>query len=397
MPSARYLLYITFWAVGLSACQPDTGSPSLNEGQAFIDSLQLEYAPDKRVAIWEINLVESPQGWVLKGKTNLPKAQQQLQQWLAQNNITWLDSIQLLPQPELGEQTFGIVTLSACNIRSQAKHSAELATQSTLGTLLKIWEKNGDWYRVQTPDGYLGWLDAGGLQLIDQSDWDNYTQSERVVFLPHFGFSYTTASTSSQPVSDLLAGNILVRTGTAGDFTRVAYPDGRTAYVPTSMLMDWSSWLASQRPTAQNILHTAETMLGRPYLWGGTSGKAFDCSGFTKTVFYLNGLILPRDASQQIHVGRPLQSTAIDQLQAGDLLFFGRAATEQQKEKITHVAIYMGDHKIIHATGRVQIESLNPNDPDFAEARLLTFVRATRPLESAAEYGIPALSTSEWY
>lgn len=393
-----FIYYTLFFALLIApGCQEEPGDSSLPDIQSLIDSLRLEYAPDKRVAIWEIAATDKNQGIHLKGTTNLPKAKEQLQTILERQQVKWIDSIQVLPGANLEENIYGIVTLSACNIRSRPAHSGELATQSTLGTLLKIWDRSGDWFRVQTPDGYLGWLDAGGLQLINQAEREEYLKSDRVIYLPDMGFSYAEANENSQRISDLLAGGILTRTGTQGRFTKVSYPDGRTGFVLSKELSDWDKWLDSRTPTPTNILADAQRMLGRPYLWGGTSGKAFDCSGFTKTVFYLNGLILPRDASQQIHVGLPLNTSDIGDLQAGDLLFFGRAATTEQKEKITHVAIYMGDHKIIHATGRVKIESLNPEDSDFAAERLATFVRATRPLQSPDQYGIPAINSSEWY
>jgi len=380
-----------------SACQMEKADSKLATTQQIIEDLQTTYAPDKRVAIWDVTPADNTDKIVLRGKTNLPEAKTQLQARLATQGLEWTDSIMVLPNPILGDQIYGIVNLSACNIRSRPSHSAELATQSTLGTILKVWDQAGDWYRVQTPDGYLGWLDPGGLQMINKAERESYLQSDRVVYLPDLGFSYAQTNKDSRRVSDLLAGNILVRLGTNGAFTKVSYPDGRIAYLPSTDLMDWNNWLASREPTALNILTDAQGMLGRPYLWGGTSGKAFDCSGFTKTVFYLNGLLLPRDASQQIHVGFPLNTQDTKDLKAGDLLFFGRAATKTQKEKITHVAIYMGDNKIIHATGRVKIESLNPEDPDFAPERLATFVRATRPLETPDQYDIFALGDTDWY
>jgi cell wall-associated NlpC family hydrolase len=62
--------------------------------------------------------------------------------------------------------------------------------------------------------------------------------------------------------------------------------------------------------TEASLVATARTLMGAPYLWGGTSAKGMDCSGFTKTIYLMNGLILPRDASQQVHVGTRWTSAA---------------------------------------------------------------------------------------
>lgn len=384
-----------FWA---SACENDPTASIASPVAEIIGEVGNDFAPDKRVAIWDVQSAYSGSNLVLKGQTNLPEAKASLTKKLDTLKQIWVDSIVLLPNKEkLGERNYGIVTLSACNIRSQARHSAELATQSTLGTILKIWDQSGDWYRVQTPDGYLGWLDAGGFALKTEKEIREYQQSNRVIYTANSGFSYASPDLNSQKVSDLLAGNLLISTGTEGPFTKVQYPDGRSAYLLSKELKAWDDWLATRAAKPEKIIATAREMLGRPYLWGGTSGKAFDCSGFTKTVLYLNGLILPRDASQQIHVGKPLDIDDISELQVGDFLFFGRAASKEQKEKITHVAIYLGSNRIIHAAGRVKIESLNPEDPDFAAERLATFVRATRPLDQPENHNIPSLAQSDWY
>ena len=78
---------------------------------------------------------------------------------------------------------------------------------------------------------------------------------------------------------------------------------GRIAYLEANEAKDYKSWLSSLKINSDNIISTAKSLMGLPYLWGGTSVKGVDCSGYTKTVFFLNGILLPRDASQQAHVG----------------------------------------------------------------------------------------------
>jgi len=103
------------------------------------------------------------------------------------------------------------------------------------------------------------------------------------------------------------------------------------------------------------IVSTAESFIGIPYSWGGTSPQqGFDCSGLTMAVYKLNGLKLPRSSKDQFAVGTPINQS---QLSKGDLVFF---ATSQGK-KVTHVGIYMGDGQFIHAPGkdkRIRYDSL---------------------------------------
>ncbi|MCO6479560.1 MAG: C40 family peptidase, partial [Phaeodactylibacter sp.] len=288
--------------------------------------------------------------------------------------------------------------LSACNIRSEPRHSAELSTQATLGTPLRLYKESEGWYLVQTPDDYLGWLDPGGFVSMTEAEYQEWQQAEKVVYLPDYGFSTAEPTSGQQRVSDLLAGNILAYLGSEGGFSQLQYPDGRVAYVPDGEVMNYELWLASRNPDTDNIIETAFRFMGRPYLWGGTSGKGVDCSGFTKTVFYLNGLLLPRDASQQVHVGVPVETdTTLAGLQPGDLLFFGRKATEEKPERITHVAIYLGAGKIIHSSGIVKVESLRRTDPDFTEHRLNSLVRARRMLQKPEDNGVPPLKEVPLY
>jgi len=117
-----------------------------------------------------------------------------------------------------------------------------------------------------------------------------------------------------------------------------------------------------------------------PYLWGGTSGKGFDCSGYVKTVYWLNGVALPRDADQQSEAGEPV---AIDggfsSLRKGDLLFFVPSAG--RKEPITHVALYVGNGEYLHASGLVRRNSLDPKSPIYSDGLVKRLVRARRYIE----------------
>jgi cell wall-associated NlpC family hydrolase len=87
-----------------------------------------------------------------------------------------------------------------------------------------------------------------------------------------------------------------------------------------------------------------------------------DCSGFTKTVYYMNGFIIPRDASQQILAGKDVDpELRFDNLKKGDLMFFGKKATDSTRQRVTHVGIWLGNGKgeFIHASGRVKIGSID--------------------------------------
>ncbi len=275
---------------------------------------------------------------------------------LKEAGLNFTDEIELLPSKKLGDKIYGVINLSVANFRSKPDHPAELVTQAILGTPIKVYKKGEDgYYLVQTPDGYISWLDNDGVQFMNETDLNDWLSSPKIIYTNVYGFSYTEADENSQPVSDLVAGNLLKIMGEDSDFYLVNYPDGRVAYIKKDEAKLFNDWYNALNPNGETILKTAYRFMGIPYLWGGTSTKGMDCSGFTKTVYFLNGIILARDASQQVNTGELVDTKdGWQNLQAGDLLFFGRKADENRKERITHVAIYIGDGDFIHAAGRVK-------------------------------------------
>jgi hypothetical protein len=109
------------------------------------------------------------------------------------------------------------------------------------------------------------------------------------------------------------------------------------------------------------LVRTAKRFIGVPYKWGGTSPeKGLDCSGLTLVVYRLNGLNLPRASFQQYEKG---QAVAKTRLQPGDLVFF---ATRRPK-RVSHVGIYIGDGKFIHAPRKGQdVRISNLSSPYYA-------------------------------
>jgi len=371
-----------------------------NEEQmnTLIEETRLKFAPDKRIAIFNVSFTQDGDICTVTGETDNPVAIKYFLEKLTESKINFKEKISLLPSIQIGERKFGVVTVSVANLRTKPDHPAELASQALLGTPVKVLKYDDGFYLVQTPDKYIAWVDSDAIELFNLADFKIYIDSRKVIFVKEYGFAFRDDSELSGHVSDLTKGNILEFVDESKEFIKVKFPDGRMAFLEKSDAVLSDDWSKTRNPDAQSILGEAFNMMGIPYLWGGTSYKGIDCSGFTKTVFFLNGILLSRDASQQVNQGEGKNTqSGFENLLPGDLLFFGRKANENKKERITHVGIYIGNMEYIHESGSVKINSFDPNSPIFSIHRLSQFVRAKRILTSVGSNGIEKISENKFY
>ncbi|MBL8898067.1 MAG: C40 family peptidase [Planctomycetes bacterium] len=255
-----------------------------------------------------------------------------------------------------------IVRVSVAPLRGEPRHGAEQVDQVLLGTALRVLERKGGWERVRTPYGYEGWLTAGSTSAL-VAGAARWTPTH--LFAQRTGEALEQPADDAAPVIDLVLGVPLrVERQVSSGFAELRLPDGRTAWMRASSLVPLAKE-GEVAPSADGVIALARSLRGLPYLWGGNSAKGFDCSGYTQTVFRLNGVALPRDASPQSTCGEDIAWQAgFEAVRPGDLLFFG-----SKRERITHVAISLGGARFIHCATDVHEASLDPRDPDHEPER----------------------------
>ena len=365
----KFLKHLSFLLlIVLMSCKND--SKTISELENIHSSIKTMFAPDKRVELFDIQFSNLNNHLILKGETTSKKAFGILLDSLNNRKIKFTNKVRFLPDSAVGNQQFAVARNSVINIRSNPKHSAELGTQGLLGMSLKVLDKKGDFYRIQTPDNYISWVDKGGITRMNSTEIDIWNQAKKIIFTKNFGYTYVDKGDKSNIVSDITLGGVLKYISEDNRFYQVEYPDNRMGFIRKEEGAIYDYWLQNLVATQENIESVSKTMEGFPYLWGGTSSKGMDCSGFTKMVYLMNGFIIPRDASQQINAGKTVDSNlTFEGLEKGDLLFFGRKATSDKNQRVTHVGIWLGNNKMefIHASGNVHINSMDEIQPNYDE------------------------------
>ena len=317
----------------------------------------------------------------------------------------------LFAQTEANEKRWAVVELSTIYMRLQPDYESAVETQELMGTIVEIVDEKGYWREIVSPQPYQAWATSKGLTEMNAEEIEAYKAAPKVMFNDLYGHVYIHPKAGSQTICDLVGGDImrLADRSLKGKWTQVILPSGKKGYVPTKQLKphkgfrnilkgDGNCESISDIET-EAIITQAYKLLGVPYLWGGMSSKGVDCSGLVRISHIMNGILLPRNASQQIHCGdripmkidkafwedrsdaEAFRSEMIHrtaELKRGDLIFFGTpAAQEGQKDRVTHVGIYLGDGKIIHSSHLVRVNSLIPGEDDYYENahRLLGAIR----------------------
>lgn len=278
------------------------------------------------------------------------------------------------------DKRMAVVETSTCYMRIAPDYESALETQELMGTIVEIVGESSYWREIVSPQPYKAWTTEKTLVEMTSEEIQEYKEAPKYMFAELYGHIYMEPSEKSQTICDLVGGDVMRmvhKNGKAvikGRWAMVMLPSGKTGWVQKSAVeelgeridirMGEGSGNMISRERMEAIISSAHQLLGAPYLWGGMSAKGVDCSGLVRISAIMNGVLLPRNASQMIKCGVPVQ---LDQLQRGDLVFFGTAASDEKPMRVTHVGIYLGDNHIIHSSHLVRINSLDPEAPDYYE------------------------------
>lgn len=290
----------------------------------------------------------------------------------------------------------GLIKLAHAYLRAEPRHGSELITEAVMGTPVCVLEKAKDgWFHIQTPDGYRSYVHPESIWIGDEGALNTWKKSKRFIFRALQGYIYETKNDRGNIVSDIFNGGIVAANSedkSNRKWVAVILPDGRKGYAKRSEVEDFQTWAknAPKMKIEDRICDIGMKMLGRTYLWGGMTYNV-DCSGFSRLIYSAAGILLPRDASPQSKVGLEIDTNDMSSWQPGDLIFFGNNTTG----RVNHVAIHLHNGKFIHSSGRVKINSLNPDDSDcFTQSKPIV---VRRIIGSVGTQSIMYYRDHPWY
>lgn len=231
---------------------------------------------------------------------------------------------------------YGICNLSIVPLRAEPTHTSEMISQLLFGDDFVVLEKTKYWSKIKISfDGYEGYVDNKQFEEISQ-DLHEKLSAETAIYAAEF-IDFITNSTNELATISIGA--------------RLPFFDAQKFSINLKNFK-YQGRVFSDKKTKSDIIQNAFTFLNAPFLWGGKTPFGIDCSGFTQMVYKICGYKLYRDAKQQAKQGEVL--SFIEESEPGDLAFF-----DNEEGEIIHVGIILKDYHIIHAHGKVRIDTLD--------------------------------------
>jgi len=235
---------------------------------------------------------------------------------------------------------YGICHLSVAPCRLEPSSKSEMVTQLLFGETVKLYEeKKGTYNRAKTAyDDYDCWIENDQITEISEEEFNLINDSNNTVCSELVSI---IKNTTVEELSPLVLGSSLPN-----------FKKGNVSFKGINYLFEGETINTTAKKPKSAIAENAFMYLNAPYLWGGRSPFGIDCSGFAQIIYKLNGVKLPRDASQQAEIGQTL--SFIEESESGDLAFF-----DNEEGNIIHVGIMLENNKIIHAAGKIRIDKID--------------------------------------
>lgn len=220
------------------------------------------------------------------------------------------------------------------NLRLELSDKQLTQSQALLGEEVIIDNFEKEWAHIiavnqptrKDPRGYPGWIPIQQITQVEKNEWR--TKQQVVVIKPQA----TLYNKDKQPLMKLSFATTLPFIKDSINLVEVKLPNAIGYLSKDDVTINRENL---------DIIDLGMQFIGLPYFWGGMSSYGYDCSGFTYSIHKAAGVIIPRDASDQIKQGKRISLKHISQ---GDLLFF-----QNKKGNVHHVGLYVGEGRMLHS------------------------------------------------
>jgi hypothetical protein len=204
-------------------------------------------------------------------------------------------------------------------MRKEASHESELVSELLFNDIYEVIDENDEWVKVRCLfDSYEGWVRKLQHFEIDEKEYNECLKKDKYIITSPISYYNNKVLSFGSKIFEERENSILLR----------------------------------KKFDSRIMIESAIKLLDTPYRWGGKSVMGIDCSAFVQLCAKVAGFKLPRDASQQVNYGVTINF--LSEARSGDIAFF-----ENENRRITHVGILLSNDKIIHASGKVRIDTLD--------------------------------------
>ena len=242
-----------------------------------------------------------------------------------------------------------VVTSAVENMHRRSTGDSDVVSQAILGTNVKLLRKERnadgeDWYEIETPDTYTGWIIGPALELLKPGARPYASSGKVFVVTALLANTYREPSvTKHKPVKTAPISAVLEIVGEQDErWLETRLPCGAKVWIQRGDGVVREAPWTWPRGTVEEMVALSKRFIGLPYTWGGTSPLGLDCSGFVQLIYKMGGIPILRNADIQMEKSG-LADVAKGQERAGDLVFFG-------SRSIGHVGMMIDGEYFINAT-----------------------------------------------